>query len=120
MGEIGRNWLAFWQHLAAKGGRRMKKQAKPIRAKWPRVTRVFSHKVERFMVDSRRVGFAQGGRTFFETAAEALAEAETLAREWHNEGANAFIELSAAERKDASKALAILAEAGYRSVSLID
>ena len=43
-----------------------------------------------------------------------------LAREWHNEGANAFVELSAAERKDASKALAILAEAGYKSVSLVD
>jgi hypothetical protein len=32
---------------------------------------------------------------------------ETLARDWHNEGANVFVELSAAERKDASKALAI-------------
>jgi integrase len=60
------------------------------------------------MVDSRRTGFAQGGRTFFSSEAEAIATAEQIARIRENEGAAGFAELSPSERRDASEALAIL------------
>jgi integrase len=83
---------------------------KPIRAKWPRVIRVSSHGAERFMVDSRRIGFAQGGRTFHECQAEALATAEQLERIMKNEGARGFADLSPEQRGDAAEAIAILAE----------
>jgi integrase len=87
----------------------MKKQ-KPIRSKWPRVIRVKSHGAERFMVDSRRTGFSRSGRTFYESESEAIAVAEQLERILHNEGARAFVDLSAQERSAASEAIAILAE----------
>jgi integrase len=72
------------------------------------------------MVDSRRTGFAEGGRSFYETLAEALATAEEIARIKENEGARGFAVLSPEERADASEAIAILAEAGYATSSLVD
>jgi hypothetical protein len=61
------------------------------------------------MVDSRKTGF-NGRRTFFGTEAEALAEAEQIARDKENHGALAFVELGASQRKDAAEAIGILAE----------
>ncbi|HXL25214.1 MAG TPA: hypothetical protein VN952_00965 [Chthoniobacterales bacterium] len=93
------------------------KRQKPIRAKWPRVTRVSSHGAERYLVDARRSGFSMSRRTFFQNEAEALATAEQLERILHNEGARAFADLSAKERGDAAEAIAILAE---YDVNLVD
>jgi integrase len=86
----------------------MKKQ-KPIRAKWPRVLRVSNHGADRYLVDSRRNGFSQSRRTFYESEAEALATAEQLERIMRNEGARGFVDLSPEQRGDAAEAIAILA-----------
>jgi integrase len=63
-----------------------------------------------FMVDSRRAGFSQSGRNFYETEAQAVAVAEQLERIRHEEGARGFAIISPKQRGDANEALAILAE----------
>jgi integrase len=63
-------------------------------------------------VDSRKTGFAAGGRRFWHSEAEALAYAEQIARTKDNEGAAGFAELSITERRDALEALAHLNGAG--------
>jgi integrase/nucleotide-binding universal stress UspA family protein len=93
-----------------RGRGRPKKLSKVIREKWPRVYRTKSHDQERYMVDSRRAGFPQSGRAFYETEAEALAVAEQLALVRHEEGARGFSIISPEQRGDAAEALAILAE----------
>jgi integrase len=80
-----------------------------LRNSWPRVTRVLKNGKKAYMVDSRKTGF-NGRRTFFGTEAEALAEAEQIARDKENHGALAFVELDAEQRKDAGEAIGILAE----------
>jgi hypothetical protein len=67
-------------------------------------------------VDSRKTGFANGGRRFWRTPAEALAYAEQIERTNANEGAAGFAELSITERRDAAQALELLNGAG----SLVD
>jgi integrase len=63
-------------------------------------------------VDSRKTGFAAGGRWFWHSEAEALAYAEKITRTKDNEGSVGFAELSMVERRDASLALAHLDGAG--------
>jgi integrase len=63
-------------------------------------------------VDSRKTGFASGGRRFWHTVPEALAYAEQIERTLANEGAAGFAELSITERRDALEALAHLDGAG--------
>jgi hypothetical protein len=62
-----------------------------------------------YMVDSRKASF-NGRRTFYSTEAEALAEAEQIARDKENHSALAFVELGSEQRKDAGEAIGILAE----------
>ena len=94
----------------------MPAKKKVIRSKWPRV--YWTPKDGRLVlcVDSRKSGFAAGGRQFWHSQAEALACAEQIARTKDNEGAAGFVELSPAERRDAAEALAHLDGAG----SLLD
>jgi integrase len=94
------------------------KKPKLIRAKWPRIWRTSNHDNVRYLVDSRRAGFSQGRRSFHQTEADALATAEKLERDLHNEGASAYVDLSPAEHKAAAKAVAILAE--YADADLVD
>jgi integrase len=68
------------------------------------------------MVDSRKAGF-NGRRTFYGDEAEALAQADSIARDKENYGALAFMELDPEQRKDAGEAIGILAEFG---ASLVD
>jgi integrase len=96
------------QRKAKRG--RPKKNRFLVRDKWPRVYRLMVHGRERFMVDSRRVGFRESKRSFYPTVEEAIRSAETLEIELLNHGRSAFGELSALERKDAREALQILAE----------
>jgi hypothetical protein len=69
-----------------------------------------------YMVDSRKTGF-NGRRTFYGDEAEALAEADSIARDKENHGAMAFVELGAEHRKDAGEAIGILSEF---NASLVD
>jgi len=68
------------------------------------------------MVDSRRTGF-NGRRAFYVDEAQALAEADSIARDKQNHGAMAFMELSTEQRKDAGEAIGILSEF---NTSLVD
>jgi hypothetical protein len=88
------------------------RKKKVIRAEWPRV--YWTPKDGRLVlcVDSRKTGFAAGGRRFWHTEAEAMAYAEQIARTKDNEGAAGFAELSITERRDAALALAHLNGAG--------
>jgi integrase len=104
----------------AKTRGRPRKRSKLIRERWPRVRRVFNHGLERFVVDSRRVDFPDGGQHFYDTEAEAIAVAEKLHRDMRNEGARGFAILSLERRADAAEAIAILIEAGYENESLVD
>jgi integrase len=79
-----------------------------IRIQWPRVYRLINHGKVRFLVDSRKTGFASGKREFWETEAEALASAEQIARQKNNEATLSFAELAPAQRRDAVEALALL------------
>jgi integrase len=90
----------------------MSKKKKLLRSHWPRVRRILVRGQEKFLVDSRPAG----GREFWNTAAEALASAELIARQRANEGAASFAELSPAQRRDAAEALAHLDGSG----SLLD
>jgi site-specific recombinase XerC len=88
------------------------RKKKVIRAEWPRV--YWTPKDGRLVlcVDSRKTGFAAGGRRFWHSEAEALAYAEQIVRTRDNEGAAGFAELSMTERRDALEALAHLNRAG--------
>jgi integrase len=94
---------------AARAGKK-----KIIRDKWPRVYLTPKDGRMVWCVDSRKRGFARGGRRFWRTpaAAEALAYAEQIERVQANEGAAGFAELSPTERRDAVQALAHLEGAG--------
>jgi integrase len=67
---------------------------------------------ERFVVDSRQAGFAQGRREYWSTAAEALAQAEEIAQVSRDHGLSSFAELSPSQRRDAAEALDLLDGAG--------
>ena len=88
------------------------RKKKVIRAEWPRI--YWTPKDGRLVlcVDSRKTGFAQGGRKFWHTEAEALACAEQIEQTKENEGAAGFAELSPPQRRDAAQALAHLDGAG--------
>src|SRR6516225_6281152 len=83
---------------------------KILRADWPRVRRETVRGKERFIVDSRQVGFRAGRREYWHNAAEAIAQAEAIARTRDTEGTSCFYELSPRERRDASEALSLLAD----------
>jgi len=86
-----------------------RRKNKVVRKPWPRVYEVLKNGKRAFMVDGRRTGF-NGRRAFYVDEAEALAEADSIARDKQNHGAMAFIELSAEQRKDAGEAIGILSE----------
>jgi integrase len=88
------------------------RKKKVIREKWPRVYWTPKDGQMVLCVDSRKTGFAAGGRRFWHTPAEALAYAEQIERTQANEGAAGFAELSIIERRDAAQALEILNGAG--------
>jgi integrase len=67
------------------------------------------HGRERFMVDSRRVGFPSSKRSFYSSLSEATVCAEKLEIELLNHGTRAFGELSLLQRKDALEAFQVLA-----------
>lgn len=90
----------------------MGRKRKVIRAEWPRVSWVTKDGQLVLCVDSRKTGFAAGGRRFWHSEAEALAYAEEIARTKDNEGAAGFAELSPPQRRDAAVALAHLDGAG--------
>jgi hypothetical protein len=75
---------------------RRNRKKKVIRTEWPRV--YWTPKDGRMVlcVDSRKTGFAHGGRSFWHSEAEALAQAEQILRTRDNEGAAGFAELTAA------------------------
>src|SRR5271165_2354860 len=87
-----------------------------LRKQWPRVRWEAKHGRRRLVVDSRAKDFPAGRREFWDTAAEALASAEQIARQRANDGAASFAELSPAERRDAAHALDILAGSGKNLV----
>ena len=88
------------------------RKKKVIREKWPRVYWTPKDGQMVLCVDSRKTGFAAGGRRFWHTPAEALAYAEQIERTQANEGAAGFAELSIIERRDAAQALEVLNGAG--------
>src|SRR5262249_51539767 len=94
----------------------MPRNKKVLRAEWPRVYWTPKNGRLQLCVDSRKTGFASGGREFWETPAEALASAEAIAKQKANEGAASFAELTPAQRRDAAEAIAHLDGAG----SLLD
>jgi site-specific recombinase XerC len=79
-----------------------------LRDEWPRVLWVRVRGAPRLCVDSRKTGFPAGRREFWNTPAEALANAEEIARIKDNEGTSSFLELSPGQRRDAAEALAHL------------
>src|SRR6516162_10988698 len=81
------------------------RKKKVIRTQWPRVYLTPKDGKLVWCVDSRKTGFAAGGRRFWHTTAEALAYAEQVKRTLANEGAAGFAELSITERRDALLAL---------------
>jgi integrase len=90
----------------------MGRKKKVIRAEWPRIHWTPKDGKLVLCVDSRKTGFAKGGRQFWHSEAEALACAEQIARQKENEGASSFAELSPPQRRDAAEALAHLDGAG--------
>jgi integrase len=88
------------------------RKKKVIRTQWPRVYLTPKDGKLVWCVDSRKTGFAAGGRRFWHTPAEALAYAEQIERTRDNEGATGFAELSITERRDAALAIAHLEGAG--------
>lgn len=72
----------------------MPARKKVIRDEWPRVYWTPKDGQMVLCVDSRKTGFAKGGRKFWHTVPEALAHAEQIARTKDNEGAAGFAELS--------------------------
>jgi integrase len=88
------------------------RKKKVIRTEWPRVYLTPKDGKLVWCADSRKTGFAAGGRRFWHTPAEALAYAEQIERTLANEGAAGFAELSITERRDAALALAHLEGAG--------
>ena len=84
----------------------MGRKKKVIRAEWPRIYWTPKDGKLVLCVDSRKTGFAKGGRQFWHSEAEALACAEQIARQKENEGASSFAELSPPQRRDAAEALA--------------
>jgi hypothetical protein len=91
---------------------RRNREKKVIRDEWPWVYWTPQRRRMVLCVDSRKTGFAHGGRSFWHKEAEALAQAEQILRTRDNEGAAGFAELTAAERRDAALALAHLDGAG--------
>jgi integrase len=81
------------------------RKKKVIRTEWPRVYWTPKDGKLVLCVDSRKTGFAAGGRRFWHTPAEGLAYAEQVERTLANEGAAGFADLSITERRDALLAL---------------
>lgn len=86
----------------------MPQKKRILRSDWPRVYWTPKRGRLQLCVDSRKTGFAAGRREFWDTAPEALASAEAIARVKDNEGAASFAELEPAERRDAAEALSLL------------
>jgi integrase len=86
-----------------------RRKSKVVRKSWPRIYQVLKNGKKAFMVDSRRTGF-NGRRAFYVDEAQALVEADSIARDKQNHGAMAFMELSVEQRKDAGEAIGILSE----------
>jgi hypothetical protein len=101
---------AIWQHKAVPQPQNSK--PKVLRKVWPRVYQARNHGKIVFKIDSRKTGFAAGKREFRETAAEALAVAEQIARQKDKEGAASFAEVDPSERRDAAEAIAVLGNSG--------